>query len=235
MARQGGCICLVVLRGCQTSSVALLRLERVVCGSSRVLARIPSGWRIAMVLQEQPVLILAMSQEDPLQTQIDEHVLAPLALAGAELDEVLHAVVRATAEGLHGVAGEHLDRPVHAELAIIQIGSSVALVVSLQQSAQPRRDEDGIRVGFHRPVVEKEPAVLDYLGPDCQEHVCVQHGAKLSTPLDEEVAEDGTGHDGGGHLEGRVAVGGVLVAAEDTGVVPVLQSEQGPLVAEGQD
>mmetsp|Transcript_115547 Transcript_115547/g.323037 ORF Transcript_115547/g.323037 Transcript_115547/m.323037 type:complete len:247 (-) Transcript_115547:203-943(-) len=184
-----------------------------------------------MVLVELPVVVDAVHVELPLHALVDEHVLAPAAGAGTQLPEVLDTLAGAGRPCLHGVSREDLQRPMHPELAVVQVHAGLPFSVVLDNVADPGRQEHGIRVDLHRPIVVQEAALFYDLGPDRQEDARVKRRAELASHAAMQGAVDDAGKDPGDELHPPVAEHPVLVTLEDAGLLLELHCDQALLVA----
>mmetsp|Transcript_71857 Transcript_71857/g.202878 ORF Transcript_71857/g.202878 Transcript_71857/m.202878 type:complete len:460 (-) Transcript_71857:199-1578(-) len=133
-------------------------------------------------------------------------------------------------EGGRRRAGEDLQRPVQAPLAVVHVhGASAGQ--RQEHLPEPLRQEDGVGVHLHRPVVVPEPPVAHHPGPDRQEDVGVQRRLELAPLGAHEVAGHGAGLEPGCHLERQVAVDRILVAREEADALLELERQQLPFVA----
>mmetsp|Transcript_68177 Transcript_68177/g.188662 ORF Transcript_68177/g.188662 Transcript_68177/m.188662 type:complete len:303 (+) Transcript_68177:526-1434(+) len=194
-------------------------------------ARPPIRRRIAMVLCERGVVVVSPDPQDVPQALVNKHVLAPQAGPIAELVEVFRAAVHALGPGLHCIAREQLQWPVHAAPAVVDVHSLWGLGVRFQGAAQPRGQEDGVRVDLCGPVTALEDAVADDLPPHCHEDGGIQGRPKLTAKAALEVTIDDMRHDARCHHDGHVAVHGMPIASEKAGALIVLHREQLLLIA----
>mmetsp|Transcript_64448 Transcript_64448/g.185228 ORF Transcript_64448/g.185228 Transcript_64448/m.185228 type:complete len:255 (-) Transcript_64448:502-1266(-) len=134
---------------------------------------------------------------------------------------------------LHGSAGEHLQRAVQAQLAVVEVDSALALVaVSFQEPPQPRWEEDAVRIDLHRPRVRLEDPILNHLGPDLDEDVSVQRRAELPAVVALQAHVHLLRPQARRHLDGAIAVNSRAVASEDGLPLRELHGEEDRLVAE---
>mmetsp|Transcript_7616 Transcript_7616/g.21091 ORF Transcript_7616/g.21091 Transcript_7616/m.21091 type:complete len:217 (-) Transcript_7616:393-1043(-) len=196
-----------------------------------VFAGVPPVRRIAMVFQEQVVHIHFPHMEDLLETLVNEHVLPPEAGPGAQLVEVVEALLRSVAPSHHCVAREDLEWPMEAHLAVVQVHACICLAVDLQDALEAMRKEDGVWIDLHCPIIVTENAVADDFLPNPHEDVSVQCRPKLAPPLALEAAVN----DGGLHtirdLERDIAVDRIRIASKEVCARLVLPLQQCLLVA----
>mmetsp|Transcript_20300 Transcript_20300/g.60638 ORF Transcript_20300/g.60638 Transcript_20300/m.60638 type:complete len:568 (+) Transcript_20300:577-2280(+) len=209
-------------------------LEGVEGHAGEVPALLPVIGRVAVVLHEKAVVVLSPHVQHLEQALVDEEVLAPHAVAVAELPEVISALLRAARPGDHGIAREDLEGAVEAILAVVQIHALLGLRVHGYDASQALGEEDRVGIDLHRPVVLQEGGVLHDFLPDREEDGQVESGAELPSLLALEVAVHDAGDQALGHLDRPVAVDRVGVAAEEADTRLVLEGQQALLVAARQ-
>mmetsp|Transcript_82376 Transcript_82376/g.233606 ORF Transcript_82376/g.233606 Transcript_82376/m.233606 type:complete len:250 (+) Transcript_82376:65-814(+) len=216
--------------------VAVHRFKWVESDNRRVRARHPVRRGLAVVLQEQQPLELALGLQDLHHALVYEHVLAPLARARAQGREVLDALLVPSEPRLHGQAGEHLEGPVHAELAVVQVHPVWVYFIGIlvQNFTQSPREKHAVWVNLYRPIIALGCAIHDDPRPHCHENVEVQCSLELTAIRALEVAIDDDRSDVGGQLNHLVAVDRVFVAGEEAGVLLVLHPDEAGLVARRQ-
>mmetsp|Transcript_107378 Transcript_107378/g.313967 ORF Transcript_107378/g.313967 Transcript_107378/m.313967 type:complete len:238 (+) Transcript_107378:114-827(+) len=197
-----------------TPLILLQGLERVESGHRGIPAGLPVHGRAALVLEEEAVLVVPVHPEH-LEALVQEPVLAPHARPRAEPGEVQHAARRPPRPGPHRVARQDLQRPVHAQPAVVDVHPARPLHLTDHDPAEPRWEEHRVRVRLHRPVVNVVPPVSDDSRPDREEDVRVQGGLELSAPVALEVALHNHARDTRSQLDCFAAVHRVLVAAKD--------------------
>mmetsp|Transcript_57558 Transcript_57558/g.169076 ORF Transcript_57558/g.169076 Transcript_57558/m.169076 type:complete len:387 (+) Transcript_57558:1959-3119(+) len=213
--------------------VGVLILERVQGDHLTEAAVLPLGGRGAVVLNEERVLVHALRPDHLHEALVHEHILAPVAVTGADVPEVLLALVDVVDPLLHSVCGEHLDGAVQAELAVVEVDAFRGLLVLPDNRAQARGEEDGVWIDLHRPLVRQEPLVFVEPLPHLDEDIRVQRCPELSTQFALEVHVDNNGVHAGRHLHRTVAVELVLVTVEDPRAELVLRAEEAGLVVAG--
>mmetsp|Transcript_71856 Transcript_71856/g.202873 ORF Transcript_71856/g.202873 Transcript_71856/m.202873 type:complete len:250 (-) Transcript_71856:397-1146(-) len=118
-------------------------------------------------------------------------------------------------EGGRRRAGEDLQRPVQAPLAVVHVhGASAGQ--RQEHLPEPLRQEDGVGVHLHRPVVVPVPAGRGHRAPDPDEDVGVQRGTPLAAVVDVHGAADWGGRNPCAYVKRHIAEDGVLVAGEQT-------------------
>mmetsp|Transcript_36310 Transcript_36310/g.113114 ORF Transcript_36310/g.113114 Transcript_36310/m.113114 type:complete len:616 (-) Transcript_36310:48-1895(-) len=120
-------------------------------------------------------LLHAVSHEDILLAMLLGDLVASAMADGAIL------------VGTEGLLREDLDRPMQAQLAIVQphrrARLAVRLVLVLQHLLQAVGEEDGVRVDLDGPVVRPHPAIIDDPLPEPAEDRGVQSGLELAANL----------------------------------------------------
>mmetsp|Transcript_67725 Transcript_67725/g.218816 ORF Transcript_67725/g.218816 Transcript_67725/m.218816 type:complete len:391 (-) Transcript_67725:842-2014(-) len=218
----------------QATRVAFHSLEGVESHTRDIGAGGPICGGLAMVLEQQAEVVVPCNVEHLPQALVYEQVLAPEAISSALLLEVLHATRRARRPGRHGIAGEDLQRPMQAKLAIVQVGALLGLWMQRKDLEKPRGEKDGIGVDLHCPIMMLEASLLDDLGPDSDEDVQVQGGPKLASLSALEVTVDDGCVDPWRHLNHLVAVNCKLIAREETHLLLVLHGQQRLLITTWQ-
>merc|ERR1719382_1013926 len=113
----------------------------------------PWDWCIAMVLHQQLPLVFALHAKE-LQALVHPYILAPLAVALAQLVEMGLALVSGGLKSAHRVLREDLDRTVHAVFAIVEIDPVGRLHVMCENGLQAVRKKHSIRIHFDGPLVD---------------------------------------------------------------------------------
>mmetsp|Transcript_103998 Transcript_103998/g.289765 ORF Transcript_103998/g.289765 Transcript_103998/m.289765 type:complete len:442 (+) Transcript_103998:227-1552(+) len=159
-----------------------------------------------------------------------EDVLLPVFLRDAA------AVVPCVVVDAQGVAVEDLDRPVQAELAVVQdhgVVHHASGLPALQHGLEAVGEEDGVRVDLHDPVVPPGPGVFDEPVPVAAEDWRVQSRVVLAPDMSCQRPVHDVTLDVllplGAVLQHHapVAVDGPLVAGEDPDL-HVLRRQVGP-------
>mmetsp|Transcript_73843 Transcript_73843/g.228109 ORF Transcript_73843/g.228109 Transcript_73843/m.228109 type:complete len:368 (-) Transcript_73843:756-1859(-) len=222
-------------RTLQARREATPALEGVEGHDALVAAGLPSLGRVAVSLKQHVVEVDALDVQDSLEALVQKHVLAPEAVPGAELPEVGHATVHAPMPAQHGAPRQHLEWPMHPQLAIVDVHRllSRGVLQRRQPPAKPVGEEDGVRVDLDRPVPLREDAVADDLSPDVHEDVVVQRRLELAAVLALEAVPSDYGLYSRGDLYGVAAVHGAVLATKDPGGHGVRLAQQLALVAPG--
>mmetsp|Transcript_99317 Transcript_99317/g.309477 ORF Transcript_99317/g.309477 Transcript_99317/m.309477 type:complete len:230 (-) Transcript_99317:943-1632(-) len=147
------------------------------------------------------------------------------------------ALLRALLVDLEGLLRQHLDGTVHAPVAVVEVdrGLRVARVPPVPQDlVKPGREEDGVRVDLHRPLVLPSAGVLHDLRPEPDEDVRVEGRVPLAAELHLEAALNDVRLErllAAVQDDALVAVDRVLVALEYAHLLGVLVLQQALLVA----
>lgn len=215
----------------QALRIATQLLERMKSDSAVIATTSPSWKRRTMLLGEKLVSIFAAHSNHLPQALVNKHVLAPFAWPLAKCAEVCNALLCSRSPCNHSISGEHLQRSVQAEFAIIKINAIGGILAVDQQTTKPDWKKNCIWIYLHCPSVETEAAVLVDSIPDCKEDVCVQSSSKLPTNRTFEIALHYRGVHTWSHFRDAVAVHCRLFTSKNTDMPSVLQVYQALLVA----
>mmetsp|Transcript_1740 Transcript_1740/g.4525 ORF Transcript_1740/g.4525 Transcript_1740/m.4525 type:complete len:238 (-) Transcript_1740:215-928(-) len=206
-------------------------------GNVVVVAGLPACRRVARLLYQQPGVVLPIHMQHLGEALVEEHVLAPQAVAGAQLLEMALALADAGKPRLDGLRRENLQRPVHASVAVVEVQATrlrlKVLHILLCDDSEPRSKKYSIRVHFDCPIVELEAAVIDDTGPDRYEDVQIQGRPELSTLFTLQVARNQLREEARDDVHAYVTIDRVLVAKEEARLVLELPLQQLQLRAGG--
>mmetsp|Transcript_113548 Transcript_113548/g.331780 ORF Transcript_113548/g.331780 Transcript_113548/m.331780 type:complete len:278 (-) Transcript_113548:1246-2079(-) len=150
----------------------------------------------------------------------------------------LVAEVDALGVDLDGPPRQHLQGSVKAVAAVVQERAITNLrnhlVSPPQELLEPLRDEDGVGIRLHGPVVLAEEAVSHHALPDFSEDGGVEHRVELAPVLAVQVDAEVPGLEASPQVHDGAAVDRRLVAAEDALADVELAPQQVRLVAPWQ-
>mmetsp|Transcript_18337 Transcript_18337/g.52398 ORF Transcript_18337/g.52398 Transcript_18337/m.52398 type:complete len:590 (+) Transcript_18337:278-2047(+) len=184
-----------------------------------------------MVLHQQAVVVVPPDSEHLPQALVDEEVLAPEAIAAAQLPEVVVARLPALPPRGDRVAGEDLDGAMQAILAVVEVNPLLRLHVHGHGAPQAGCEKDSIGIHLHAPVVDQVHLVGDKAIPQGHEDRQVEGRAELAALLALQIAVDRSGRQSVREGDRGVAVHGVALALEQAHLVSVLHNEELLLVA----
>mmetsp|Transcript_11684 Transcript_11684/g.35252 ORF Transcript_11684/g.35252 Transcript_11684/m.35252 type:complete len:243 (+) Transcript_11684:125-853(+) len=210
-------------------------LERVEGHRLPVAAGVPALGRVAVRLQQYVVDVYTPHMQDSLEALVQEHVLAPKAIPGAELPEVGHALVHPFVPDGHSVAGQNLERPVHPQLAIVDV-HGLLLGPPRQRDQSPSKavgEEHRVGIDLDRPVPPGIDLVVNNLSPDVHEDVIVQGRLEFAAIVAFQALPGDDRRDARRHLRLLAAVYRGVLTAKNTGIHCMRIAKQVSLVTPG--